>query len=172
MNITKENVDELNATLKIQVAEEDYSGRVDEVLKDYRKKVRLDGFRPGKVPAGMVRRMYRTTVLVEEVNKLISESLSNYIREQNLKILGEPLPSRTQDREIDWEHQTEFEFDFDLGLAPELEISLSQKDRIPYYEIQIDKQMIEETKDSYAGRMGRMDPVDHMYGRKGIQFSI
>jgi trigger factor len=169
MNITKENLDELNATLKIQLGEEDYSSRVDEVLKDYRKKVRLDGFRPGKVPAGLVRRMYRTPVLVEEINKLVSESVSNYIHEQNIRILGEPLPSRKEEKEIDWEHQTEFEFNFDLGLAPDLEISLSQRDKIPYYEIQIDRKMIEETKDSYAGRMGRMDPVGQIEGTENVK---
>jgi trigger factor len=169
MNITKEKVDELNATLKIHIEEKDYTGRVDDVLKDYRKKVTLDGFRPGKVPAGLVRRMYHRPVMVEEINKLVSESVTNYIREENIRILGDPLPSEKQKKDIDWEHQTEFEFDFDLGLAPELEISLSQKDKIPFYEIQIDKQMIAETKDSYAGRMGRMETVQQVEGSESLK---
>ncbi|MFC2114882.1 trigger factor [Bacteroidota bacterium] len=162
MNITKENLDELNAIMKIQIEEKDYSERVEEVLKDYRKKVTLDGFRPGKVPAGLVRKMYRTPVMVEEINKLVTESISNFLKEEEIKILGEPLPSEKQQKEIDWENQSEFEFDFDLGLAPKFEISLSQKDKIIQYEIQIDKKMIDETKESYAGRMGSMTPVDQV----------
>jgi len=169
MNITKENVDKLNATLKIQIEEKDYNERVEEVLKDYRKKVTLNGFRPGKVPAGLVRKMYRTPVLVEEINKFVSESISNYLKEEKIDILGEPLPSEKQENEIDWENQTEFEFDFDLGLAPVLEISLSQKDKIPVYEIRVDKKMIDETKDSYANRMGKLLPVDQIEGSESLK---
>lgn len=169
MNITKENVDALNATLKVKIEEADYSERVDEVLKDYRKKVSLNGFRPGKVPAGLVRKMYRTPVMVEEINKLVSESISNYIKDEDIRILGEPLPSEKQEKEIDWEKQSEFEFDFDLGLAPKLEISLSQKDKVPVYEIQIDKKMIDETKNSYAGRMGEMVAVEQVEGSETLK---
>jgi trigger factor len=169
MDITRENVDKLNATLKIRIDESDYNERVDAVLRDYRKKVTMNGFRPGKVPAGLVRKMYRTPVLVEEINKLVSESVSNYLKEENIKILGEPLPSENQSREIDWENQREFEFDFDLGLAPELEITLSQKDKVPFYEIQVDKKMIEETKESYAGRMGKMIPVEQVEGDETLR---
>ena len=132
----------MNAVLKIRIEESDYTGRVDKVLKDYRKKVQLDGFRPGKVPAGLVSKMYRTPVMVEEINKLISESISKYLTEEEINILGEPLPSEQQPNEIDWETQTEFEFDFDLGLAPKLDISLTQKDKVPMYEIQLEDKMI------------------------------
>ncbi len=169
MNITKENVDALNATLKISIDESDYSERVDEVLKDYRKKVSLNGFRPGKVPAGLVKKMYRTPVMVEEINKLVSESIGNYLKDEDVRILGEPLPSEKQQKEIDWEKQSEFEFDFDLGLAPQLEITLSHKDKVPMYEISIDKKMINETKDSYAGRMGQMLPVEQIEGTETLK---
>ncbi len=169
MNITKEKIDDLNATLRIRIEETDYNDRVDEVLKDYRRKVTLNGFRPGKVPAGLVRKMYRTPVMVEEINKLVGESINTYLKEENIRILGEPLPSEEQAKEIDWEKQTEFEFNFDLGLAPELDISLSQKDKIPYYEITIDKKMIEETKESYAGRMGQMIPKEQIEGSESLK---
>jgi trigger factor len=142
---------------------------VDEVLKDYRKKVTMDGFRPGKVPAGLVRKMYRTAVMVEEINKLVSESVTNYLRDEGINILGDPLPSEKQEKDINWETQTEFEFDFDLGLAPELEISLTQKDKVPFYEIQIDKKMIADTKESYAGRMGQMVPVEQIGGSESLK---
>ncbi len=169
MNITKEILDEQNATLKVRIEEKDYNDRVEKVLKDYRRKVTLNGFRPGKVPAGLVRKMYRTPVMVEEINKLVSESVQNYLKEENIRILGEPLPSENQEREIDWEKQTEFEFEFDLGLAPELDITLGPRDKIPFYEIQIDKKMIEETKDSYAGRMGQMIPVEQVGGTETLK---
>ncbi len=169
MDITRENVDKLNATLRVRIEEKDYSERVENVLRDYRKKVTMNGFRPGKVPAGLVRKMYRIPVMVEEINKLVSESVGKYIQEEDLKIMGEPLPSENRQKEIDWETQSEFEFEFDLGLAPELEISLSQKDKIPVYEIQVNKQMIEDTRESYAGRMGQMIPVDKIEGKETLK---
>jgi trigger factor len=169
MNISKENTDDLNAVLKIRIEESDYAGRVDEVLKDYRKKVQMDGFRPGKVPAGLVRKMYHKPVMVEEINKLVSESISNYLKEEEISILGEPLPREEQPDEIDWDTQTEFEFDFDLGLAPKLDISLTQKDKVPMYEIQLDNKMINDTKESYARRMGQMLPVEQIEGSELVK---
>jgi trigger factor len=169
MNITKENTDDLNAVLKIQIEEADYTERVDQVLKDYRKKVQMDGFRPGKVPAGLVRKMYLKPVMADEINKLVSESIAQYLKDENISILGEPLPSEEQPREIDWDTQKEFEFDFDLGLAPELNISLSQKDKIPMYEIKLDQKMIDETKESYSRRMGQMVPVEQIEGTELVR---
>jgi trigger factor len=169
MNISKENVDDLNAVLKIRIEESDYTGRVDEVLKDYRKKVQLDGFRPGKVPAGLVSKMYRKPVMVEEINKLVSESISKYLTDEKIHILGEPLPSEQQPNEIDWDTQTEFEFDFVLGLAPKLDISLTQKDKVPIYEIQLEDKMINDTKESYARRMGQMLPVEQIEGSELVK---
>ncbi len=169
MNISRENVDELNAVLRIRIEEADYTGRVDEVLKDYRKKVTMDGFRPGKVPAGLVRKMYRKPVMVEEINKLISESISKYLADEKINILGEPLPREKEQEEIDWDEQKEFEFDFDLGLAPELDISLTQKDKVPIYEIQIDEKMVAESKESYARRMGKMIPVEQIEGSEIVK---
>jgi len=169
MNISKENVDNLNAVLKIRIEKTDYAGRVDQVLKDYRKKVQMDGFRPGKVPAGLVRKMYRKPVMVEEINKLVSESIARYLADEKINILGEPLPSEQQPNEIDWDTQTEFEFDFDLGLAPQLDISLTQKDKVPMYEIKLDDKMISDTKESYARRMGKMIPVEQIEGSELVK---
>jgi trigger factor len=169
MDISKESVDNLNAVLKIRIEETDYNDRVDAVLKDYRKKVTMDGFRPGKVPAGLVNKMYRKPVMVEEINKMISESISKYLTEENINILGEPLPSEQQQNQIDWDTQTEFEFDFDLGLAPQLEISLSQKDKVPLYEIQLDDKMISDSRESYARRMGTMIPVEQIEGTELVK---
>ncbi|UCG28947.1 MAG: trigger factor [Bacteroidales bacterium] len=160
MNITKEHVDELNASIKIKIDKEDYESRVEEVLKDYRKKARIDGFRPGKVPSGLIRKMYGRAILIEEMNKILSESLSRYIQDEKLNILGEPLPNEKEQKTIDWDNQTEFEFVFDLGLAPEFETNLSKKDKIPYYTITIDKKIKNSYREDYTRRFGSFKTVD------------
>jgi trigger factor len=154
MKISKEHVDDLNATIALKIEPEDYQTRVGDILSDYKKKVHLDGFRPGKVPMGLIRKMYYKPVLVEEVNKMISESLSKYFIEEKLRILGEPMPSEKKMEEINWDEQTEFEFFFDIALAPDFEIELSGKTRIPYYTIKIDKKMKESYVEGYARRHG------------------
>jgi len=159
MNIVKEKVDELNAVLKIQVTKDDYSQKVEDVISDYRRKARVDGFRPGKVPAGIIRKMYGKGILVEEVNKLISESLTNYIRDEKLNILGEPLPNKDQ-KLIDFDNDSEYEFAFDIALAPEVEIKLSKKDKVPYYNIKVDNKMLETHTDNYARRFGEFMDVE------------
>lgn len=160
MNITKENTDQLNAILHVKVEQADYEEKVNEVLRDYRRKANVDGFRPGKVPMGLIKKMYHTPVLVDEVNKLVSESLFNYLKDENVKILGEPLPHKDQDAKIDFAKDTEFEFKFDLGLAPELNLEVTSKDKIPYYKIKVDKKQQEEYTDSLLQRHGEFKAVD------------
>lgn len=160
MNITQENTDQLNAILHVKVEQPDYEEKVNEVLRDYRRKANVDGFRPGKVPMGLIKKMYYTPVLVDEVNKLVSESLFNYLKDQEVKILGEPLPHKDQDAKIDFATDTEFEFKFDLGLAPELNLEVSPKDKIPYYKIKVDKQQQDEYKDSLIQRYGEFKAVE------------
>jgi trigger factor len=160
MNISKENTDELNAILHVKVEQTDYEEKVSEVLRDYRRKASVDGFRPGKVPMGLIKKMYYTPVLVDEVNKLVSESLFNYLKDEDVKILGEPLPHKDQDAKIDFAKDTEFEFKFDLGLAPELNLEVTSKDKIPYYKIKVDKKQQEEYKDSLLQRHGEFTAVD------------
>ena len=103
MNITKNQIDDLNATIKIELGKEDYAGRVEKALKDYQKKVVVNGFRPGKTPMGIVKKMYGKSLLVDEINKVLGESLNNYIKENNLQILGEPLPNETEQKELNLE---------------------------------------------------------------------
>jgi len=160
MNIQIENQDKLNAVLHMKVEESDYAGRVDEVLRDYRRKARVDGFRPGKVPMGIIRKLYRTPVLVDEVNKLVSESLFNYLQENEVKILGEPLPHEDSGKQVDFEKDAEFEFDFDLGLAPELSVEITGKEKIPWYNIKVDKNQEQEYVDSLLGKYGEFIQVD------------
>lgn len=160
MNISHENTDKLNAVLHVRVEQSDYEESVNNVLKDYRRKARVDGFRPGKVPMGIIRKMYYTPVLADEVNKLVSESLFNYLKEKEVRILGEPLPHKEEDLKVDFENDTEYEFRFDLGLAPELNLEVTGKDKIPYYKIKVDKKQIDEHIDSLLQRYGEFTAVD------------
>ncbi len=150
----------MNTILRVKVEQVDYEERVGEVLRDYRRKARVDGFRPGKVPMGLINRMYRTPVLVDEVNKLVSESIFDYLKENGVKILGEPLAHRDGSKKIDFEHDTEFEFEFDLGLAPELALEVTSKDKIPYYKIKVDKAEKQQYMDSVLQRYGEFRPVE------------
>jgi trigger factor len=159
MNIEKEQIDDLNAVVHITIEKDDYEPRVEKVLKDYRKKINMPGFRPGRVPAGLVKKMYGKTILAEEINKLISENLSKYISENELNILGEPLPSEKQ-QPIDFDLDEQFKFSFDLALTPEIEIKLSKKEKLPYYQIEITDDMIEGQKKNITGRFGTTEKRD------------
>jgi trigger factor len=160
MNITQEKVDQLNTILHVKIEQADYETRVNEVLNDYRKKARVDGFRPGKVPMGLIRRMYHTPVLVDEVNKLVSESIFEYLKDNEVRILGEPLAHKDGSQKIDFEKDTEFEFKFDLGLAPQLDLEVTSKDKIPYYRIKVDKTEKQQYVDSILQRYGEFKPVE------------
>jgi len=172
MDITKNQVDDLNAVVTIKVEEADYQQKVENVLKDYKKQAKVDGFRPGKVPMGMIKKMYYKPVLVDEINKLISEKLMNYISEEKLMILGEPLPHENQDSKIDFDTDKEFEFMFDLGLSPDFSISATEKDKIPYYNIKIEDKVVQEHKDNVAKRFGDFTPVDKATGDEMIKANV
>lgn len=159
MNIVKENINDLTAVLKVNITKDDYTEKVENVIKDYRKKARIDGFRPGKIPTGLIKKMYGKGILVEEVNKLISESLTNYIRDEKLNLLGEPLPSENQ-KTADFDNETEFEFLFDVAIAPEVEIKLSKKDKVPYYSIKVDDKLLESHTDNYTRKFGEFKDVE------------
>ena len=160
MNITKTNIDDLNAVIKLQIVKEDYESRVNDVLKDYRKKANINGFRQGKVPMGVIKKMYGTPVLADEINKILSQELMKYIRENDLKIMGEPLPNETEQKEINWEKDTEFEFAFDIALTPEYTLNLSKRDKMTFYKIQVDEKMIVNGVEMHSRRFGSNQPVE------------
>jgi trigger factor len=168
MNISKENIDDLNAVLTLELVQEDYDERVTTVLKDYKKKANIPGFRPGKVPFGMINKMYRKPVLVEEINKLVSESISKYLIDEKLNILGEPLPHEGDNKEIDWDTDTSFEFKFDLGIAPDFELKVTARDKIPSYTIKADKEVITKYIESYTQRFGENKSIDGPIEEKDV----
>ena len=160
MNITRENIDELNAIITVLVEKNDYEATVNDVLKNYRKKANMPGFRPGMVPAGLIKKMYGKAALAEEVNKILSKSLTDYIHAEKLNVLGEPLPNDEKQPVIDWENQTDYSFVFDVAMAPEFGVKLDTETTIPYYSISASDDMVEKQLDAYAGRLGENKVVD------------
>jgi trigger factor len=153
MNITRENLDALNAVVKVDIAKEDYSDKVEKILLDYRKTANIPGFRKGHVPMGMVKKQYGKAVLVDEVNKLLQDALNKYLTEEKLDVLGQPLP-KTQDM-IDWDSDG-FSFEFELGLAPEFNVELKSKKAITQYNIVADDKMINEQVENIQKQYGKL----------------
>ncbi len=125
MEILRNDIDALNATITVKVTSEDYQATVDKTLKEQQKKAEIKGFRKGKVPMGMMKKLYGTAILVDEVNKLVTKNLYEYIVENNIEILGEPLPNEKEQATIDWKKDKDFEFTYDLGLSPEVKLSIT-----------------------------------------------
>jgi trigger factor len=159
MNVEKQLIDPVNASIKINLVKADYQEKVDKTLKTYRQKANVPGFRPGMVPLGLIQKMYGKAVLAEEINKIVLEALYNYIKENNLNILGEPLPGKQQ-TPPDFNAGEDFEFIFDIALAPELDFTISKKDSIPYYKIEVSDDMLEKQIKSLASRGGRYEKVE------------
>ena len=141
MNITRENIDTLNAVIKLDISKEDYGDKVEKILTDYRKTANIPGFRKGHVPMGMVKKQYGKAVLIDEVNKLIQDALSKYLVEEKLDVLGNPLPKAQDD--LDWNSDS-FSFEFELGLAPNFDVKLTSKKPLKHYKIIADKKMIDD----------------------------
>lgn len=153
MNISFENPDKINGQLTVTVEESDYKEDVEKTLKDYRKKANMPGFRPGQVPMGMIKRQYGPAVKMDVINKLVGRKVYDYIKENNIPMLGEPLASEKHDA-VDLEKDAPYTFVFDIAVAPEFKIELNGKNKIDYYKIQVDDKLIDQQVDSFAARMG------------------
>ena len=153
MNITKENIDALNAVVKVEISAADYQEKVATILQDYRKKADIPGFRKGQVPMGMVKKQYGKSIMIDEVNKLLQESLNNFLTEEKLDILGNPLP-RMQD-DFNWDKE-DYSFEFELGLAPQFDVKLDEKKKITQYNIIADKELLEKEVENIQKRYGKI----------------
>jgi trigger factor len=162
MNITKENINALNATITVKIEKNDYEATVNEVLKDYRKKANMPGFRPGKVPAGLVKKMYGKAVTADEVNKMLSHNLSQYFVDEKLNILGDPLPNEEKQPTINWDKDEDFEFVFDIAVAPDIEVKLDKQDKLTYYAITVDEDTVNKQVEAYTGRFGENVNVEEV----------
>ena len=157
MNITRENIDELNAVVKVDIAKDDYAGTVEKILKDYRKNANIPGFRKGNVPMGMVKKQYGQAVLVDEVNKLLQDALNKYLTEEKLDVLGNPIPREQEN--FDWDKE-DFSFEFELGLSPEFDVNLDLDKPVTQYTIVADDEMVDNQIQSIQKQYGKLTTKD------------
>ncbi|MBP5259156.1 MAG: trigger factor [Paludibacteraceae bacterium] len=161
MNVSQNNKDSVNATLSVHIAPADYAEKWEQSLKNFRKKANMPGFRPGCVPVGLVKKMYGRELLAEEVNRILSTALYDYIKEKNLNILGEPLPTEGVPAPT-IEEGAEMDFSFDIALAPEFKIDLTKKNKVKYYTIQVAQDMVDKQVSALRGRFGNYVPADQV----------
>ncbi len=160
MNISFEAPDKINGLMTIVLETADYQPEVEKTLKDYRKRANIPGFRPGQAPMGMIKRQYGPSVKVEAVNKMLGEKLYEYVRENKIQMLGEPLPSEKQEQ-LDFESDQPLTFKFDIAVAPQFEAKLTAKDKIAYYNITVDDKLIDQQVEMYQSRSGHYDKVEN-----------
>ena len=160
MNISFEAPDKINGLMTITLETADYQPEVDKTLKDYRKRANIPGFRPGQAPMGMIKRQFGPSVKVEAINKMLGEKLYEYVRENKIQMLGEPLPSDKQEQ-LDFESDQPLTFKFDIAVAPEFEAKLSGKDKVPYYNITVDDKLIDQQVEMYQSRSGHYEKVEN-----------
>ena len=160
MEFTLTNLDATSARLVVNVVEADYSAQVEKTLKNFRQKANIPGFRPGMVPMGLIKKQYGTAVKAEEINKVLQQKVFEYIKENNVDMLGEPLPVEEQQSAIDFVNDKEFTFEFEIALAPKFDAALSAEDKLPYYRIQPTDEMIDSQVQSYAQRCGEYKQVE------------
>jgi len=160
MNISQEKKDNLNAVIKININTEDYQARVDKAIKDQAKKAQIPGFRKGMVPASHVKRMYGKSILVDEVNNLLSDTLNNYISEQQLEVLGQPLPMVDDSKAYNWDFNDNFEFNYEVGLAPEFNVDMTSADQLTSYKIKVDDETLASRISNLRRSYGKMTNPD------------
>ena len=159
MNVSLQNIDKVSALLTVDMVKADYQEKVDAQLKKIRKDAQMPGFRKGMVPMGLVKKMYEKSVIAEEVNKLLGDAINKYIQENKVQMLGEPLPNEAQ-QQLDFDKQDEFKFLFDIALAPTISFQLSAEDKVPYYDVVVTDEMVDNQVAAYAQRGGSYEKAD------------
>ncbi|HVW13688.1 MAG TPA: trigger factor [Mucilaginibacter sp.] len=160
MNISQEKTGDLSAVVTINIKPEDYQPRVDKAIKDHAKKAKIPGFRPGMVPPSHIKKMYGKSILVDEVNNLLSDTLNNYINEQQMEVLGQPLPKADDTKEYNWDFADNFEFNYEVGLAPAFDIDFSSKDKVTQYVIKPEQEVLDERIKNLRRAYGKMTNPD------------
>jgi trigger factor len=161
MMLTHEKKDALNMIVRAKIGPEDYSDRVEKTLKDYQRKVQMPGFRPGKVPSSLVKKMYGKSILVDEINKILNDRIYRYLTDQKIEILGQPLPLR-EENEIDWDHQTSFEFSYEVGLSPEFNIDLDALGIQEEKKVKIDEELVDREVNDLRRRYGKVSSPEQV----------
>lgn len=160
MHITEEKIDAQNALLKIKIESKDYSDQFDKALRVTRKKMDMPGFRNGMVPMGIVKKKYGKSILAEELNKVLNQSIQSYITDNNLKVLGSPIPSDQHKETGNWDQPSEFEFVYEMGLAPDLKVEITKKNKFEYNKIKVDDKLLDKQINEVARRYGKLSEVE------------
>jgi trigger factor len=160
MNISQEKIDNLNTVVKININPEDYQPRVEKAMKDQAKKAKLPGFRPGMVPVAHIKKMYGKSILVDEINNMLSDTLNKYLEEEKFEVLGQPLPKLDDKQVYNWDFADNFEFSYEVGLAPAFDIDFSSKDTLTQYEIKVDEETLATRIKSIRRGYGKMTNPD------------
>lgn len=175
MEITLDKKTNTEGLIKIKLTEGDYQPKVEEKVKDYARKATIKGFRQGKVPPGVIRKMFGKSILVDEINHLLSHKITDYIKDNNIRILGEPLPNQEKTNEIDWDAQKDFEFEYQIGMVEDFSYDLSSKAKVKGYRIDVDEKTINETIDDLKKRFGKVnypdvsEAQDTLYGELSLK---
>ncbi|GAB1444743.1 trigger factor [Flammeovirgaceae bacterium] len=171
MDITLDKKSTTDGLIKIKLSPSDYQPKVEEKIKTYARKATIKGFRQGKIPHGVIKKMFGKSILVEEVNHLLSHAVTDYIKNNKLRILGEPLPNQEKTNHINWDAQDEFEFEFQIGLVDDFSYELSPKVKLKSYPIEVDKKVIDDTIADLKTRFGEVthpevsEEGDNLYGQ-------
>ena len=169
MNIQFEIADKVNGLMTITIEKADYEEKVNKTLKDYRKKAQVPGFRPGMVPMGLIKKQYGTAVKVDEVNRLLGEKLYEYVRENKIQMLGEPLPNEEKQQAQDLGQDGPFTFVFDIAVAPEFKAELTAKDKVDYYSIKADDKLVEDQVQMFAQQAGEFVEAQEWSGNDTLK---
>ena len=172
MDVKIKNIDALNAVMTIKISNEDYEGPYNSSLKKYRNQIQLPGFRKGHIPTSVIKKKYGPSILAEEIDKLLSESINKHINENKINILGNPLPKNDENLQIDWKNPGDFEFEYDLGIAPEFELNLPGKDKYAYHKVKVDDKLINKQIEDFARRYGKLSLVDEAAEKDMIMASF
>lgn len=171
MNIVREQREENNSLLRVTVGEEDYGQEVEKALREYKRKANIPGFRPGMVPMGIIRKMYGKGVVAEQSYRKASNAAFEYLQKENIDYLGDVIPSEEQGA-FDFDNNTEFEFVFEIGEAPEIKLELSDKDKLTYNTIKVDKKMHDDYRSNYLRRYGRLVDVDEVASDEALTVTL
>jgi len=160
MKITQKNADDLTLIVTLSIEKEDYTEKRKKILIDYRRKAEIKGFRKGMAPMSFIEKIHGKAAQLDAVNNVISEGLNNYINDNKINIIGEPLPNESEQKPIDWENDEQFDVSFDLALAPKVEFALTSKDKITYYEVDVNEEEIEKQKSNLLKQYGTLQNTD------------
>jgi trigger factor len=160
MDVKIENIDALNAVLRVKISNEDYNGSYESSLKNYKKQVQLPGFRKGHIPTSVIKKKYGPSILAEEIDKILSQSIQKHITENEINILGNPLPKSDENLTIDWKNPGDFEFEYEIGIAPDFELKLPGRDKHTFHKVKVDDKLIDKQIEDFAKRYGKLGVVD------------